>query len=83
MWNEKRLPPFTFSLILYKKQLTSDRLVRAEELTHGLADEQVRWKETVETLGQEIKLVMGNVFIAASSVAYYGPFTGTYREELV
>lgn len=48
-----------------------------------MAGEQVRWKETVETLTEDLKLVIGNIFIAASSVSYYGPFTGTYREELV
>lgn len=26
---------------------------------------------------------MGNVFVAGASVAYYGPFTGVYRQELV
>jgi len=27
--------------------------------------------------------VFGDVFIAASSTIYYGPFTGIYRDELV
>ena len=31
-------------------QLTEDRLVRAEKLTSGLADEAVRWKSTAESL---------------------------------
>ena len=43
----------------------------------------MRWKETVTILGEELKVVYGNVFVAASSVVYYGPFTGTYRDELV
>ncbi|EGR31243.1 hypothetical protein IMG5_115030 [Ichthyophthirius multifiliis] len=64
-------------------QTIGDRLIRAEELSTGLADEQIRWKETVGVLGEQIKLLIGDVFIAASSVTYYGPFTGTYREELV
>ncbi|KAL4466850.1 hypothetical protein ABPG74_010447 [Tetrahymena malaccensis] len=64
-------------------QTTADRLVRAEELTQGLADEQIRWKETVGTLGDQIKLLVGDVFVAGASVTYYGPFTGTYREDLV
>lgn len=48
-----------------------------------MAGESVRWKETVEILAEDLTLVIGNVFIAASSASYYGPFTGTYREELV
>jgi hypothetical protein len=37
----------------------------------------------VEAMEEDIKFIMGNIYIAASSVAYYGPFTGVYREELV
>ena len=62
---------------------TEERLVRAEELTVGLAEEQERWKETVVTLNEEIKLLVGNVFIAGATIAYLGPFTGQFRQELV
>ena len=58
---------------------TEERLVRAEELTVGLAEEQERWKETVVTLNEEIKLLVGNVFIAGATIAYLGPFTGQFR----
>lgn len=64
-------------------QQTADRLIRAEELTKGLADEQIRWKETVEILGDSMKLLVGDVFVSAASVTYYGPFTGPYRDALV
>jgi dynein heavy chain len=62
---------------------TEQRLIRAEELTVGLADEQERWKETVQVLGEEIKLLLGNVFIAGATISYLGPFTGPFRAELV
>ena len=62
---------------------TEERLIRAEELTVGLAEEQERWKETVITLNEEIKLLIGNVFIAGATIAYLGPFTGQFRQELV
>jgi dynein heavy chain len=55
------------------------RLIRAEQLNSGLADEAIRWKETVEILAEDMKLLLGNVFIAGASVSYYGPFTGVYR----
>jgi len=32
---------------------------------------------------EDIKFIMGNIYIASSSIAYYGAFTGVYREELV
>jgi hypothetical protein len=31
----------------------------------------------------EIEKLIGNVFIAAASISYIGPFTGFYREILV
>ena len=62
---------------------TEQRLIRAGELTEGLADEQERWKETVLTLAEEIKLLLGNVFLAGATISYLGPFTGVFRGELV
>jgi len=43
----------------------------------------VRWKENVERLGADLKVILGNVFLASASISYYGPFTGLYRENLV
>uniref|UniRef100_A0A4W3JLA8 Dynein axonemal heavy chain 6 n=1 Tax=Callorhinchus milii TaxID=7868 RepID=A0A4W3JLA8_CALMI len=50
------------------------------ELTAALGDEQVRWKESIILFEQEISNVIGNVFIAAACVAYYGAFTAVYRQ---
>lgn len=57
--------------------------MNAEELTQGLADEQVRWRETVQALAEDLNMLIGNIFVAGASVAYYGPFSGVYREKLV
>jgi dynein heavy chain, axonemal len=62
---------------------TSSRLKRASKLTTALADEQVRWKESIEMFDKELDHVTGNVFISAASVAYYGAFPSNYRQELV
>ncbi|KAK7497834.1 hypothetical protein BaRGS_00010968 [Batillaria attramentaria] len=62
---------------------TAGRLKRAAKLTTALADEQVRWSETVETFNGMIGNVVGDVFISAACVAYYGAFTSNYRAELV
>lgn len=62
---------------------TSSRLKRASKLTTALADEQVRWKENIETYEKELDHVVGNVFISAACVAYYGAFPSNYRQELV
>uniref|UniRef100_A0A8C4HQX9 AAA+ ATPase domain-containing protein n=1 Tax=Dicentrarchus labrax TaxID=13489 RepID=A0A8C4HQX9_DICLA len=63
--------------------LTQTRLTRAGKLTSALGDEQVRWEESVALFEQEIINVVGNVFIAAACVAYYGAFTSHYRQLLI
>merc|ERR1719399_310316 len=69
--------------LIKEAQLTEGRLKRADVLTVGLKDEAIRWAETCKRLGAEIVQLSGDVFMAASSIAYYGPFTGVYRQELV
>ncbi|KAK2499642.1 hypothetical protein MC885_013750 [Smutsia gigantea] len=63
--------------------LTKARLVRAGKLTVALEDEQVRWEESIQKFNEEISTVIGNVFIAAACVAYYGAFTAQYRQSLI
>lgn len=60
--------------------LTKARLLRAGKLTAALGDEQVRWEETIQRFNEEIPNIIGNVFIAAACVAYYGAFTAHYRQ---
>ena len=64
-------------------ELTGNRLMRAEKLTVGLADEQVRWTESVDTLGTSIDNLVGDIFISSACISYYGPFTGVYRDQMV
>nr|XP_057922299.1 dynein axonemal heavy chain 6 isoform X3 [Doryrhamphus excisus] len=63
--------------------VTQARLTRAGKLTSALGDEQVRWEESVAVYNQQIIDIVGNVFIAAACVAYYGAFTSHYRKLLV
>uniref|UniRef100_A0A671M0J4 Dynein heavy chain ATP-binding dynein motor region domain-containing protein n=1 Tax=Sinocyclocheilus anshuiensis TaxID=1608454 RepID=A0A671M0J4_9TELE len=63
--------------------LTEVRLGRSGKLTSALGDEQVRWQESITFFEQEIHNVIGNVFIAAACVAYYGAFTSQYRQLVV
>ncbi len=37
----------------------------------------------MENLKEELDVLLGNAFLAASSIAYYGPFTGFYRDMIV
>lgn len=79
---------FEFSMSEKKKlehsiSQTSSRLKRASKLTTALADEQIRWKESIQVFDKELDHVTGNVFISAAAVAYYGAFPSNYRQELV
>ncbi|XP_025054886.1 dynein heavy chain 6, axonemal [Alligator sinensis] len=63
--------------------LTQARLTRAGRLTAALGDEEVRWEESIKNFEDEISNIIGNVFIAAACVAYYGAFTAQYRQLLI
>ncbi|NWU63519.1 DYH1 protein, partial [Pterocles burchelli] len=52
------------------------------QLINSLADEKVRWQDTVENLDYKINNITGDVLVAAGFVAYLGPFTGHYRTAL-
>ncbi|KAI8818687.1 dynein heavy chain and region D6 of dynein motor-domain-containing protein [Fimicolochytrium jonesii] len=69
--------------LVEKMEETTRRLARAGKLTTALADEQVRWAESVEKLNQQIEDLVGNIFLSAACVAYFGAFTSTFRAELV
>jgi len=63
--------------------ITAKRLVRAGKLTSALADEQVRWKETADKIGEDTELLVGDVFLGSACISYYGAFTGVYRDQVV
>uniref|UniRef100_A0A8C3GR01 Dynein axonemal heavy chain 1 n=1 Tax=Cairina moschata TaxID=8855 RepID=A0A8C3GR01_CAIMO len=62
-----------------KCEQCQQRLDRADTLINNLADEKVRWQDTVENLDYKINNIAGDVLVAAGFVAYLGPFTGHYR----
>ncbi|KAG1679671.1 hypothetical protein FOA52_006190 [Chlamydomonas sp. UWO 241] len=63
--------------------ITRKRLVAAGKLTSALADEGVRWQSTADKIQVQTDLLVGDVFLSAACIAYYGAFTGTYRQALV
>jgi len=66
-----------------EKEICERRLENAKDLLRLLGDEGERWEQTVIELQKEQVYFKGNVFLAAASLSYMGPFTGTYRDELV
>ncbi|XP_027011591.1 dynein axonemal heavy chain 1 isoform X2 [Tachysurus fulvidraco] len=65
-----------------KCKLCEIRLIRADKLIGGLADEKTRWSETVQHLEYLVNNVAGDVLLSAAYVAYLGPFTGEYRASM-
>lgn len=65
--------------LIDQAELTKKRLERAGKLTSGLADEGVRWQSTADQITTQVKLLVGDVFLSAACIAYYGAFTGAFR----
>ncbi|XP_059176982.1 dynein axonemal heavy chain 1-like [Physella acuta] len=59
------------------------RLIRADKLIGGLADEKDRWRISVDGLEKIIDNFVGDVLVSAGCIAYLGPFTGAYRNSMV
>uniref|UniRef100_A0A1A9V6M7 AAA+ ATPase domain-containing protein n=1 Tax=Glossina austeni TaxID=7395 RepID=A0A1A9V6M7_GLOAU len=71
-----------FKAVQDNVDLTYGRINRAGRLTSALSDEEVRWKETVKILTNELACVPGDVLVSAACVAYLGAFSTEYRNEL-
>lgn len=63
--------------------LTAARLNRAARLTSALSDEEVRWKDSIKDLSDELWAVPGDVLVSSACVAYLGAFPIAYRRELI
>jgi dynein heavy chain, axonemal len=64
-------------------QLCKDRLKRADILISGLSGEKKRWIKTTESLGVRYEALIGDCLVAAGTASYLGPFTPSYRREIV
>ena len=62
---------------------TKIRLDRAGKLVGLLEDERVHWKTVVEGLASSKASLVGNMMLAAGTVAYLAPFPADYREQLI
>ncbi|XP_063958044.1 dynein axonemal heavy chain 6-like isoform X2 [Lytechinus pictus] len=66
-----------------RKVLTTLRLKRASVLIAALADEEVRWAESMDILEGKLQGVVGDTLVSASSIAYLGVFTASYRRGMI
>lgn len=68
----------TDNYLKMQADLCSKRLGRAGMLTSLLGDELVRWGGAADDLAVELRLIVGNAFMAAAVVNYVGAFTGDH-----
>ncbi|ESS67196.1 hypothetical protein TCDM_04102 [Trypanosoma cruzi Dm28c] len=69
--------------IQLKAKKTQLKMDLAQRLVSGLADESVRWGNTIQELQVASDLLVGDVLLGASFVSYIGPFSKAFRERIV
>lgn len=75
------MPQNIFSRVLVdgldipRKKLNGYLDISFLQLINGLADEKVRWQDTVQNLDYMINNIAGDVLASAGFVAYLGAFT--------
>lgn len=62
--------------------LNNKRLVSAGRLTSALSEEEVRWRETVGRLDQDLFTIPGDILVGSAYVAYLGAFPIAFRKEM-
>lgn len=68
--------------IQMRYDLNNKRLTSAGRLTSALSEEEVRWRETVERLDNNLYTIPGDILIASAYIAYLGAFPIHYRKEM-
>ena len=69
--------------LVAKAEATQKRANLAMRLVNGLSSEGVRWNAEVAQLDEKMRLLVGDVMLASSFVAYIAPFSREFRDDLV
>ena len=69
--------------LLANAEATQKRANLANRLLNGLGGEGVRWQNEVEQLDTKMRLLIGDVMLSSSFVAYIAPFSRQFRDTLV
>ena len=69
--------------LVAKAEATQKRANLATRLVNGLLDEGVRWTNEVAQLDEKTRLLVGDVMLSSSFVAYIAPFSRAFRDQLV
>jgi len=78
-----------YDIAMTKRQSLQDetdllqrRLSAADKLIFGLASENERWQKDLEILQDDMEKITGNCLLGASFLAYSGPFSYEFRNEM-
>uniref|UniRef100_H3ANA7 AAA+ ATPase domain-containing protein n=1 Tax=Latimeria chalumnae TaxID=7897 RepID=H3ANA7_LATCH len=71
------------SMLEESVKTTKLKLERAEKLISGLGGEKERWTAVTEQLEDTYQNIVGDVLLSAGVVAYLGPFTPEFRQEIL
>ena len=69
--------------LVAKAEATQKRANLANRLVNGLSSEGKRWKEDMGKLDEKMRLLVGDVLVSSSFVAYIAPFSRQFRDSLV
>jgi len=64
-------------------EMCTVKLDRAQKLISGLGGEKTRWTAAAQDLGDQYERLTGDIMLAAGVIAYLGPFTSSYRAEVI
>ena len=65
-----------------KAERTQMRANLAQRLVNGLKDEGIRWTHNVGQLDEKLRVLVGDVVVASSFIAYIAPFNAAFRSDL-
>ncbi|KAH9490588.1 Dynein heavy chain 7, axonemal [Bulinus truncatus] len=63
-------------------ELCGKKLIRAEKLIGGLGGEKTRWTVAAAELQKIYDNLIGDILISAGVIAYLGPFTSSFRDDM-
>lgn len=68
---------------LAEAERCTTRLDLAQRLVSALGSENERWKNAIEVISENMKLVAGDVLLASAFISYTGPFSKRHRQFMI
>ena len=69
--------------VIAEAEKCASKLDLANRLVNALASENVRWAAGIESLKDEMNVLVGDVLLSAAFVSYVGCFTKNFRDQLL